>query len=97
MNITDALEETGKAEPAHRRDASYVEEGTDGILYWFNKKDNKQDWAVPLNMILDFAWTAYHPTPEKCEACKEAAGFFEDCFESKHLRKYHCTCKKEKP
>ena len=41
-------------------------------------------------------WEPY-PTPvEKCPACKEAEGFFQDNWIAKHLRNYHCTCK-EKP
>lgn len=105
MKIQDALNETGKAE--HDYYPSMYARNIGGVLCWFYRKGNSQGPCIGYTWILDNNWTTYHPTPEKCEACEDAQVYEYGISDSKHpgcnkcvvehLRRYHCTCKKEKP
>lgn len=104
MRITEALE---KGHPRLTmkgvRSDVYAFIDSDGVFKW-----NHTNLPVRAKLLIQ-DWLPYEP--EKCEACKEADklhavvpedGCFlteqkAEVFMSEHLRKYHCTCKKEAP
>lgn len=62
MKIRDALKETGKAELGGE---AYAAKGSDeNILYYYNKKTNKQMHPVGYKIILNNDWQPYHEVKE---------------------------------
>jgi hypothetical protein len=63
MNIQDALKETGRSYDSANKDSYYVEEGKDGILYWYTLNGTKER-AVSLDHIHASWWQPYRPIEE---------------------------------
>ena len=110
MSILDAFIVTGMA-TATQPDGSgydgwYAKKGDDGKLAWFVVSSGKRACTVSYTAMFENDWKPYHPKPTKCSACIEADGLetAQQIIHNinvtmprvNHLRKYHCTCKREK-
>lgn len=108
MDILSALKETGKARSSLTGSQFYIGYDKDDHIKWLRKKDDTVFDELSRGNFESNDWSPYHPTPEKCEACKEADRIersmaLDEFGETwrlimpTHLRNDHCTCKKEKP
>lgn len=109
MKIMEALEKNGKARRQCWNDATYlVKEEHIDMMDGYTFTQYYADGGLPVRGYRMFAsevlatdWLPYSPEPEKCRACKEADELqFNPAsmpVSADHLRRYHCTCKKEAP